>query len=218
MEDALGESLRSAVSPLRFVVRNFTDTLSGQSFGEEEEILLHIPAVGRYPMAHDMPDSFEVHRATSRRHLAFGQGIHFCPGALLARKEVDSQWLATFPVPPYGAREATAAGALLHRERLLRDSGAPSVTSASQAHGGAAKSFGTPVVHQESHAVERCGCQSAAEGCGATLLRYSAAQGERSSNSRPRSALISRLAKVHSVAMPETKTVLISAIFAGRES
>ncbi|MFI0813582.1 cytochrome P450 [Streptomyces echinatus] len=104
MEDALEESLRlqppvSAV-PLRFAVNDFTDPSSMESFARGEEILIHIAATGRDPRVHDAPETFDVLRTTSRRHLAFGHGIHFCPGAPLARREVViavTKWLEAFP-------------------------------------------------------------------------------------------------------------------------
>ena len=41
-----------------------------------------------YPDGH----RFDVERHNSRRHLAFGQGIHHCPGAPLARLELEVGW------------------------------------------------------------------------------------------------------------------------------
>ena len=37
-------------------------------------------------------DHFDVERHNSKRHLAFGQGIHHCPGAPLARQELEVGW------------------------------------------------------------------------------------------------------------------------------
>ncbi|POX58822.1 cytochrome P450 [Streptomyces sp. Ru62] len=104
LEDALEESLRlqppvSSV-PLRFAVRDFTDSVTGEAFTRGEAILIHTAATGLDPQVHDDPEVFDVRRPTSRRHLAFGNGPHFCPGAPLARREVVTavaQWLATFP-------------------------------------------------------------------------------------------------------------------------
>ena len=35
------------------------------------------------------PDQMNVCRGNASDHLAFGQGTHFCPGAMLARKEMQ---------------------------------------------------------------------------------------------------------------------------------
>jgi cytochrome P450 len=37
--------------------------------------------------AFDHADSFDLQRTNASKHLAFSQGIHFCPGAPLARLE-----------------------------------------------------------------------------------------------------------------------------------
>jgi cytochrome P450 len=44
-------------------------------------------AANRDPRKFDAPDVFDVERENAREHLAFGHGIHFCPGASLARAE-----------------------------------------------------------------------------------------------------------------------------------
>ena len=49
-------------------------------------MLLH-GAAGRDPRLFDNPAEFEVTRQNARQHLAFGRGIHTCPGAPLARAE-----------------------------------------------------------------------------------------------------------------------------------
>ncbi len=50
-------------------------------------LLLH-GAAGRDERLFDNPAEFDVLRANARQHLAFGRGIHTCPGAPLARAEV----------------------------------------------------------------------------------------------------------------------------------
>lgn len=49
-------------------------------------MLLH-GAAGRDPRMFDQPAEFDVKRPNARQHLAFGRGIHTCPGAPLARAE-----------------------------------------------------------------------------------------------------------------------------------
>lgn len=49
-------------------------------------LLLH-GAAGRDSRMFDDPAEFDVGRANARQHLAFGRGIHTCPGAPLARAE-----------------------------------------------------------------------------------------------------------------------------------
>lgn len=44
-------------------------------------------AANRDPRQFDAPEVFDVERANARQHLAFGRGIHTCPGAPLARAE-----------------------------------------------------------------------------------------------------------------------------------
>jgi cytochrome P450 len=34
-----------------------------------------------------LPQAFQIERANARRHIAFGHGVHTCPGAPLARSE-----------------------------------------------------------------------------------------------------------------------------------
>ncbi|MEV1040438.1 cytochrome P450 [Streptomyces sp. NPDC050204] len=91
LERALEESLRHrspiASVPLRFAVRDFEDPETGDRFAAGEAILIGFAAVGRDQAVHGPDaDAFDVTRSTTQ-HLAFGHGVHFCPGAPLARME-----------------------------------------------------------------------------------------------------------------------------------
>ena len=44
-------------------------------------------AANRDPRVFEDPDHFDAKRSNARRHIAFGHGAHFCPGASLARTE-----------------------------------------------------------------------------------------------------------------------------------
>ncbi len=44
-------------------------------------------AAGRDPRHFEAPEAFDLARANARQHLAFGRGVHTCPGSPLARAE-----------------------------------------------------------------------------------------------------------------------------------
>ncbi len=61
-------------------------TLGGQSLRQGQIAFQFLNAANRDPAYFPNPDRFDLHRPNNR-HLAFGQGIHFCIGAPLARIE-----------------------------------------------------------------------------------------------------------------------------------
>lgn len=61
--------------------------LAGTALDEGETVLLAIAAANRDPLRFPDPDRFDPDRDL-RGHLAFGWGIHLCPGAALARAEL----------------------------------------------------------------------------------------------------------------------------------
>ncbi len=62
--------------------------LGGKQLRRGETVFQMINAANRDPARFDDPETFDIERP-SRRHLAFGQGIHFCIGAPLARLEAQ---------------------------------------------------------------------------------------------------------------------------------
>jgi cytochrome P450 len=62
--------------------------LGGKQLRAGETVFHMINAANRDPAQFDDPERFDIERP-SRRHLAFGQGIHFCIGAPLARLEAQ---------------------------------------------------------------------------------------------------------------------------------
>lgn len=87
--DAVEEMLRydSPVQGLaRFVARDVE--LGGVQLAAGDVVLCLIGSANRDPEVFPNPDAFDLDRA-ERRHLSFGQGIHYCLGAPLARLEAD---------------------------------------------------------------------------------------------------------------------------------
>jgi hypothetical protein len=86
-EQAVEELLRFE-SPVQNMGRTTTRDvdLHGTTIPEGSRVLLLIGAANRDPRAFDEPDRLDLGRRI-RRHLAFGEGIHHCLGARLARLE-----------------------------------------------------------------------------------------------------------------------------------
>ena len=64
-----------------------TTELGGVHIPAGTPVLLVNGAANRDPRQFECPAEFRVERANVRRHLAFGHGVHTCPGAPLARSE-----------------------------------------------------------------------------------------------------------------------------------
>lgn len=62
-------------------------TVAGTELPEGAHVFVAFAAAGRDPDAHERPDVFDITREPAR-HLAFGHGVHACPGAQLAREQV----------------------------------------------------------------------------------------------------------------------------------
>jgi cytochrome P450 len=76
-------------SPIKsqFRLASRTTTIGGVPTPAGRPIMLLIGAFNRDPARFDDPDEFRIDRPNLREHVAFGRGIHTCPGAPLARFE-----------------------------------------------------------------------------------------------------------------------------------
>jgi cytochrome P450 len=83
--DAVEELVRY-VSPVQALARTTTREvdLHGERVPKDARVLLVFGAANRDPRRFERPDVLDVQRARAR-HLGFGEGIHFCLGAPLAR-------------------------------------------------------------------------------------------------------------------------------------
>ncbi|MFJ1747901.1 cytochrome P450 [Streptomyces sp. NPDC088116] len=87
VEETLRHEPAIAHLPLRYALEDIP-LAGGQTIAKGEAILASYAAANRHPDWHgESADHFDVTR-TSKEHLAFGHGVHFCLGAPLARLEV----------------------------------------------------------------------------------------------------------------------------------
>lgn len=87
MPSAIEEMLRYESPVARQPRRILQDvTLGGQQLRQGQIVFQFLNAANRDPAYFPDPDQFDLRRPNNR-HLAFGQGIHFCVGAPLARLE-----------------------------------------------------------------------------------------------------------------------------------
>lgn len=88
LPNALEEFLRY-YSPLPFLCRTATRdvTIAGQQIRRGERIAVSFAAANRDPGVFPGASNIDTSRADSK-HLAFGLGLHFCPGSALARTEL----------------------------------------------------------------------------------------------------------------------------------
>jgi cytochrome P450 len=85
--DALEEVLRHSV-PTHYAVRTLTRDVEwyGRRVPKGDRVLLLIASATRDERQYPDPDRFDIHR-TIPNPIGFGQGVHFCLGASLARLE-----------------------------------------------------------------------------------------------------------------------------------
>jgi cytochrome P450 len=87
IEAAIEESLRME-SAVQYLARRATRavTVHGVEIPENANVILMFGSANRDERHFEHAETFDVHRP-QQRHLAFGEGIHFCLGAPLARLE-----------------------------------------------------------------------------------------------------------------------------------
>jgi cytochrome P450 len=100
------------VTPVKHFMRNVVApyTIRGHRFEPGDAVLLSYPSANRDEDVFPDPFRFDVGR-TPNKHLAFGFGVHFCLGALLARMEIKA--LLTELLPRLRSIELTAAPKLM---------------------------------------------------------------------------------------------------------
>jgi cytochrome P450 family 150 subfamily A5 len=62
-------------------------TIGGVDMPAGTTVMVMNGAANRDPRQFEDPDTLNIERANARRHIAFGRGVHSCPGAPLARAE-----------------------------------------------------------------------------------------------------------------------------------
>ena len=66
----------------------------GVKIPKDSLLMLRYHAANRDRELFDAPNDIDIDRSNADDHIAFGQGIHFCPGAMLARKEMNVAFTA----------------------------------------------------------------------------------------------------------------------------
>ena len=64
-----------------------TTTISGVEIPAGSTVVLLLPAEDRDPQRFGCPAEFDADRGNAREHIAFGRGVHTCPGAPLVRSD-----------------------------------------------------------------------------------------------------------------------------------
>ena len=79
------------VTPVKHFMRNVVQPyeVRGHRFEPGDAVLLSYPSANRDEEVYESPFRFDVGR-TPNKHLAFGFGVHFCLGAMLARLEIKA--------------------------------------------------------------------------------------------------------------------------------
>ncbi|MFD9356977.1 cytochrome P450 [Streptomyces sp. NPDC060031] len=100
--DVVDEGLRHS-SPVRYALMRYATEnveIGGVSIAKGEPVIAALFAAGRDPLVHENADRFDLDRS-SRQHLAFGHGSHYCLGATLAKLEAEVALGALFSRFPH---------------------------------------------------------------------------------------------------------------------
>ncbi|WP_200821238.1 cytochrome P450 [Oceanicoccus sp. KOV_DT_Chl] len=89
IENAVEEILRmeSPSAGMWRVVKKDSE-FQGVKIPKDSLLMLRYHAANRDRELFDDPNTIDIERSNAGDHIAFGKGIHFCPGAMLARKEM----------------------------------------------------------------------------------------------------------------------------------
>jgi cytochrome P450 len=91
VKNAVEEMLRYD-GPVQLTGRHLTADValpSGPTIPGATTTVILLAGANRDPAMFDDPERFDVTRANANRHIGFGQGVHFCLGAPLARVEAQ---------------------------------------------------------------------------------------------------------------------------------
>jgi len=86
------------VTPVKHFMRTATEvyTIGGVTIKQGESVLLAYPSANRDEDVFDQPNKFDITRSPNK-HLAFGFGVHYCLGAMLARMEIKALFAELIP-------------------------------------------------------------------------------------------------------------------------
>jgi cytochrome P450 len=91
LQGFIDEALR-VESPVQGLVRRTTREVEmhGVSIPKDSAVIVRYGAANLDPEKFECPHRFDIERSNAGAHLAFGNGVHFCVGRLLARQEMLS--------------------------------------------------------------------------------------------------------------------------------
>jgi cytochrome P450 len=110
---SLGEELLRVVTPTRYLIReagediHFATSTGTQLIQRGQRVLLFLEAADYDPALFEKPTHFHPQRRPNK-HIAFGYGPHQCPGATLARVEIQLALEELFALPSLCPKPGTS--------------------------------------------------------------------------------------------------------------